>query len=188
MVILPYLHKADVWLLLLINGLHTNVLDAIMPWISTNWFWLPIWIWVAFLWLRKLDRICWLPVLLSVILVVITDQTSSHILKPLFQRLRPCWNPELYGQLYVLSGVCGGKFGFVSSHAANTAGFMVFAGILLQKAYLRWIMAGMVILVGFSRIYLAVHYPFDVVMGWLLGVVLGQLMVYVYYYFIRQLL
>jgi undecaprenyl-diphosphatase len=186
--ILPFLHKADVWLLVLINGLHHPVMDGLMPLISTTWFWAPVWVLVLWLWYDKLGGQAWFPILLSVLLVVWTDQTSAHLLKPFFERLRPCWNPELVGKLHILEGICGGKYGFVSSHAANTAGFMVFTCIIIRKAWLKWLCLVMVLLVGYSRVYLAVHYPMDIVLGWLLGVIFGQLMVFLYFTFLPRLI
>lgn len=177
---LHILTQADEWLLLFINGLHRPWADVLMWNISNKWTYVPMYTWILYLWIKKMGIHAWYPVLLTCLLLLLTDQISAHFLKPFFQRQRPCHNESLKQVLYIINDVCKGKYGFVSSHAANTAGFMVFTGVLIGKNYIRNLLLAVTFIVGFSRIYLAVHYPFDVLLGWLFGIVLGQVMVYVY--------
>ncbi len=108
------------------------------------------------------------------LLILIADQTSVHLFKNVFERLRPCKNPEILNLVHVTGG-CGGKFGFVSSHATNSFALAVFIGILLKKHYklffpamLFW--AG---IVAYSRVYVGVHYPGDILGGTILGSIVG---------------
>lgn len=127
---------------------------------------------ILFVWLMwkggKQGRILALLVILG---IVLSDQISAGILKPLTERFRPC--KELEG--FRLLVHCGSRYGFPSSHAANAA----VIATLMSYAYRRWTVFWIVLtfLIGFSRIYVGVHYPSDVAAGWLLGMLLGGLLI-----------
>ena len=90
-------------------------------------------------------------------------------------RFRPCHEPSLEGLVHIVRGRCGGRFGFVSSHAANTFALATFVTAVLKDRY-RYMVAIMftyAILNGYSRVYLGVHYPGDVIFGSLLGAGIG---------------
>jgi undecaprenyl-diphosphatase len=102
-------------------------------------------------------------------MLLITDQSTSSLMKPFFQRLRPCRDPALESLVYNIGG-CAGVFGFASSHAANTFGFAFFVNFLLKKQYrFLWLLYLWAFLVSYSRIYLGVHYPLDILGGILLA-------------------
>lgn len=105
--------------------------------------------------------------LLVIVGIVLSDQISAGILKPLTEQFRPC--KELEG--FRLLVHCGSRYGFPSSHAANAA----VIATLMSYAYRRWTAFWVIItfLIGFSRIYVGVHYPSDVAGGWVLGIALG---------------
>ena len=111
-------------------------------------------------------------VLLSALLVVAaTDQVSSHVLKPWFGRPRPCRAEAGLGFVQTHGARCSGRGSFPSSHAANIAGIMVLLGLRYRK----WLVPALLLafLVGYSRMYLGLHYPSDVLAGWLLGSLFG---------------
>ena len=119
---------------------------------------------------RKCGRqvIWWLLAVAVVVLLV--DQISSSLIKPTVERLRPTHNPEIAHLLHIVNGYRGGLYGFVSSHAGNTFGVAVLLALVLGS---RWGWIGLMLwaaLVSYSRIYLGVHYPGDVLCGALLGV------------------
>ena len=110
----------DQQLFLWLNGLHSGWLDTVMVSITEMWPWIPIYILLLFMVFKQYGKHGWW-VLLGVCVVVLgSDQLSAHICKPLFHRLRPCFNPELEGLVHLPKGLPGGQYGFVSSHAANT--------------------------------------------------------------------
>jgi undecaprenyl-diphosphatase len=150
-------------------------MDFIMYWLSNRPVWIPLYVFLIALLFKKYGRQT-LYLLLSVaILVFLTDQVSVHLFKNVFLRLRPCHDPLLQGMVRTLNGECGGSYGFVSSHAANTFGLAVFLFPFLRSTIpgLSWIIIAWAAVVSFSRIYLGVHFPLDVIVGAMLGILLG---------------
>lgn len=167
----------DQQLFLLINGAHSAFLDSVMYWFSDKWIWLPVYAILFFLIVRNFRSKTWVVLLGAVLLVVLTDQLSVKLFKDVFMRLRPCHEPDLEGMVRTLYGQCGGKYGFISSHAANTFGIALFVGLLLRPN-LKWLLPVLIVwatLVSYSRIYLGVHYPGDVLVGAIIGGLLGAL-------------
>jgi undecaprenyl-diphosphatase len=172
-----FLLQLDQKLFLAVNGLHSPLFDFLMYWASDKFIWLPLYAFLLFLMLRKYRRQPWMLILAIALLVTLTDQISVKLFKDVFERLRPCHEPALEGLVRTLYGQCGGKYGFVSSHAANTFGIALFAGLALktvQRRALAWLLLWAA-LVSYSRIYLGVHYPADVIAGGLTGACIGWL-------------
>lgn len=181
---MDWLLQLDSRLFLAINGIHNETWNGIMWWISGKTTWWPFYLLViALLGWKKGWRV--LPMILFIALVIaITDQTSVHIFKNQFQRLRPCHEPALEGLVHMVKNKCGGQFGFISSHAANAAGVAMLAALWIRKGWFTLIMFTWAILIAYSRIYLGVHYPGDVLAGGLWGAGCGWL---VYRMFLRIL-
>ena len=171
------LNKIDTNLFLLINQANTDFLDKIMYYASSTVFWIPLYILLFILIVAKYNWKKGLIALLFVLAAVgIADLTSVHLFKNVFQRLRPCYQPELEAIINNIVG-CGGKYGFVSSHAANSFAIVAIVVKLIgdKHKWLKWLMPLWGILILYSRIYLGKHYPADVIAGAILGVLIGWL-------------
>ena len=166
----------DKSLFTLLNQWGIEALDPFFLVISRVAIWIPLYVFFAYLLFRDFNMKNALFLLLGAVLcVVLTDQLSVHAFKNVFERLRPCWNPELESSIRLVKEYCGGQYGFVSSHASNTFGFAVFMGWTFQGKR-SWVKPTLLIwafLISYSRIYLGVHYPMDVLGGAILGSGIG---------------
>ena len=158
--------KAFLWL----NSFHWDGLDPIVLQLTQTITWVPLYLLLLYLIYRKDPKnMAWVigGVMLTILL---GDQISSGLMKPYFERLRPCHDPRWEGMMHAY-GRCGGLYGFVSSHAANTFGMATFLTLILRKKQkgIYWLFLYAVV-VSYTRIYLGVHYPLDVFFGALVGV------------------
>lgn len=113
-------------------------------------------------------------ILFLVLTIVFADQISASLIKPLVGRLRPTHNPELSSVIHTLNGYKGGQFSFVSSHAANAFAIATFLWLSLrQRIDWIWVMFVWATIFSYTRIYLGVHYPGDILFGALLGLLIG---------------
>lgn len=152
------------------NGFRDPLLDQVMMFLSTTYAWIPLHLLLLYLLFRRYGKQTWVWLFAIVLTVVLADQISSAVMKPIFERLRPSHEPSLIGQVHIVNQYRGGKFGFASSHAANTFGVAMLLWLVLRN-HRPWI--GLLflwaILVSFTRIYLGVHYPGDILGGFAVG-------------------
>ena len=163
--LMDWLLELDTRLFLAINGLHNVVWDSIMWWISGKFTWWPFYL-LILVYLGVKRKFELLAMILFIVLgITLTDQTSVHLFKNVFQRLRPCHEPLLEGMVHLVNNKCGGQYGFVSSHAANTFGVALLVISWSRRHWMTAVMLTWALLVGYSRIYLGMHYPGDVIVG-----------------------
>lgn len=173
-------------LFFLINGNHTEMLNYVMWIFSSTAIWAPLVIVFLFAFIYKKGWKEWLPILLAVALVILLcDQFTSTLCKPLFARYRPTHHPLFMEQVQIVFGYTGGRYGFMSSHAANTFGFAAFTAMLFRYKPYTIIVFLWAFITGYSRIYLGVHFISDVVCGAIVGTIIG-ILVYKLYIFITN--
>lgn len=160
----------DTDLLLFINGMHNTFFDSFMSSYSGKLVWIPLYASILYVIFRNFS---WRVALLCVVAVALTitfaDQVCSSAIRPTVERLRPSRAPELDGLVHIVNGYRGGRYGFPSCHAANTFGLACFLGLLLRKRWLTVYMVFWALLTCYSRAYLGVHYPGDLLVGALVG-------------------
>ena len=169
------LQALDQRLLLALNHAHTPALDAVMVFVSNRTVWFPAYALLTgwLIWHFRRRAVLLLPLLIAA--VALADSITSRLFKPFFWRLRPCHAPELAGLLHLPDG-CGGQFGFLSSHTANSVALAVFLALVLPGNRFRGLKIGVALwamLLSYSRIYLGAHYPSDVLGGALVGALLA---------------
>ncbi len=180
MQIIELLNNWDTSLFLILNSLHSPFLDTVMWWLSDKYIWIPLYVIVLIYIIKQYKWKSLLIVFFIILLIIISDQVSVHLLKNVFQRLRPCHNPQISDWVHIVNNKCGGQFGFVSSHAANVFAFATFTAYAFRKKYFMIFIFLWAAIISYSRIYLGVHYPGDVIGGALLGIVAGFVVFKVY--------
>lgn len=171
-------------LFLTLNGWHHPVVDWIMFYVSKMWVWIPIYLAVVIYVIRtwKTESI-W--IILSMILCVVLTDQLTNITKEVFQRPRPSHALDLQGMVHHVQGYLGGKYGFVSAHSANVFGFALLSSLIIKRKWFYFVAFSWAALVAYSRIYLGVHYPLDILGGMVLGLSAAGL-VYLTWHTIRK--
>lgn len=176
------LEQLDRKLFFAINQSHHPWVDRIVYWVTHEAFWIPLYVLLLYLVIKHLRAQSWIALIAIAVLIIICDQVASGLVKPWIQRLRPCFHPDLQVVVHVV-GRHHGLYGFISSHAANTFGLATFLYLLLGSRYpsmkLLFIWA---IGISYARIYGGVHYPADMVVGALSGIVWGGVVFRLYAY------
>ena len=177
----------DKYLLLALNGSDSIFWDGCMKVYTSISIWIPLILVLFYILMKNNSLKDFLLLLLFVVLVVtFTDITSSWICKPFFARWRPTNDPELMYLVDVVDNIRGGKYGFTSSHAANSFGIATFVILLIKNKTLTTSLIIWASMNAFTRIYLGVHYPGDILAGTAIGVLVGWLMYLLYNYLLKK--
>ncbi len=178
------LQQIDSSIFLYFNGMHASWTDVLFYYISNRFVWIPLYLLLAFFLFRRYRKKAWIVVAAVVISVFLSDQ-SCNLIKRTVQRPRPSHNIELVDQVHLVAkpdGTLykGGPYGFPSSHAANAMALAFIVVIFLTREKTLWtlLMFFWMLLVSYSRIYLGVHYPGDIIVGWCVGAIWSGLIIF----------
>ncbi len=169
---LELLMQLDRDIFLFFNGLHALWLDPVMFYISEKFFWIPLYMLLLWFCIKHYGWRVLMILVFIALLITITDQLTGFM-KVAFQRLRPSRDENLADLVHIVNGSRGGRFGFVSAHAANSFALAVFMIHLLRDkiSYIAPVLLIWATLKAYSRIYLGVHYPGDILGGAIVGII-----------------
>ena len=178
---LEFITNIDTRLTLFLNGSDSEMLDAIAVTATKTSTWIPLGILLLYVLMRMKDWKNALLVILCVgIAITLADQMASGIFKPLVARLRPSHNPELQGVIDIVGDYRGGRYGFFSSHAANTCAVAVFLSLLFRKRVFTVAICSWAMVNSWTRLYLGVHYVGDIMVGLIWGAFVGWMVFRLY--------
>ena len=185
---MDYLINIDSDLLLWLNGAHNAFFDTFMMLFTGKFIWVPMYLALTYVLFRNMTPKQALMCLVAIALViVIADQMSSSLIRHSVGRLRPAnlENP-ISNMVHIVDGYRGGRYGFPSSHAANSFGLAFFLLFLLRRSPIPTFIILWAIVNCYSRIYLGVHYPGDILCGTLVGLVAATFVWFIYKKLTRQ--
>lgn len=160
-----------------LNGIHSPFWDVVMYWISNKFFWIPLYALLIFLIVKNYRKKSWLILLVTIVMIVASDQ-GSNLFKKTVKRSRPCrTEAQLNPTARTLNNYHCGKYGFFSAHASNSFALAIFISFLLAPFYkhIIYYLLPWAIVNAYSRIYLGVHYPLDIICGAIFGIILANL-------------
>ena len=172
---LEQLLQYDTELFLFLNNLGTETWDGFWMFYTHKFNWIPFYALLLFLLYKHLGKQKTVFLILVVVaMIVFTDQITNAF-KYGFERYRPCHNANLIDQMRIVKEGCGGRFGFFSGHASNSMAVAVFVGLLLLNKYRKLIFLLLIwsFAMAYSRVYIGVHYPLDIICGMAFGALSG---------------
>ena len=181
--------KYDKELFLILNNLGTTTWDGFWLFITKMFSSAPLYLLLIFLSFKQFGAKKTLLLVVAGILMIVVTNGLADFFKYGVQRLRPCYDSDVMALARLVKGSCGGKFSYFSAHAANTMAVAVFFAILLKPKYkyIGFFLLTWAFLIGYSRIYIGVHFPLDVFSGMLIGLVFGWLFAKLYIFTLLKL-
>ena len=172
---IEYLNNIDTQVFLLINGHHSPFFDIFMKLFTGRFIWIPMYAAIALMMWRAAGWSKFIFYILGAALAVtITDQLCATWIRPAVERLRPSNLENTLSQFtYIVGGYRGGSYGFPSCHAANSFALASFTALLVRRHSFVMFIIGWAVLNSYSRLYLGVHYPGDLLVGAAIGTCAG---------------
>ena len=169
-------------LLLLLNGSDSAVMDNFMFVLTSGATWIPLYAVLMYIVVKNNETMSQILLVVgcSALCVFLADGVADFIAKPYFQRWRPSNDPMLKYTIAIVEGVRGSDYGFFSAHAANTFSLALFFSLLVRSRLMTTLMVGWSLLNCYTRMYLGLHYPGDILCGLLWGSIAGAIAYLVY--------
>jgi undecaprenyl-diphosphatase len=185
---LDSLLSKDIELLIYLNNLGTVQWDGFWLFVTNKYSAIPLYLFLLYYTYKSYGlKKTFIAVLFVVLLITISDQTSN-LFKYGFKRLRPCHDENVLHLIRLVKESCGGLYAYFSAHAANAFAVAVFFGLLLNRK-LKYVLSFLILwamLVTYSRVYIGVHYPLDVITGLFFGILYGSIFYKLYKLFLLK--
>ena len=179
--------ELDKQVLLALNGNHSLFWDGFMWTVTKTVTWVPVGAALLYVIFKnnKLSQAA--TIVLSLALcITLADQITSGLCKPFFERFRPTQDPDMMYLVHTVNGYRGGMYGFMSSHAANTFAVAMFVSLLVRNWLMTFFTFTWAMIASYSRIYLGVHYPGDILCGATVGMIVAALLYWGYHYVYKK--
>jgi len=172
---IDWLDQIDKAIFLFLNSMHSDISDKVWLIITNIPTWIPLYVLIFFLFIKIFKKDSLYLILGLLLVVLVSDQFTSGFMKPFFQRPRPCHDAEIAHLVHIAKS-CGGQFGFASGHSANSFGIAMFVWMVFKSSWRwSWLIFVWAAVVAYSRIAIGVHYPGDILIGGILGILFGYL-------------
>ncbi len=178
--LLQSLIELDKELLLFLNSFHNGYWDNFFWMFTSKEVWLPLYLTIAYVIFKNHGAKGLVTMLAVALLIVLCDQISTNVFKNGFERLRPSHDTDLKYLVHLINGKRGGLYGFVSSHSTNSFGLAMFTSLLFRNRTYNFFIFLWATINAYSRIYMGVHFPGDIIGGFLLGIILGRIVYELY--------
>lgn len=167
----------DTELFMYLNSLGNTTWDPFWLAYTSKFNWIPFYALLLYLIFKQIGTKPMLITIVVVALMIVATDQITNLFKHGLHRLRPCHLAELIEKMRLVRSGCGGQYGFFSGHASNTMAAAIFIGLMLKKKFklLQYILIIWAFLMAYSRVYIGVHYPLDIVMGMSFGVLMGYI-------------
>lgn len=174
----------DQWLLTFFNGSDSLFIDQVAVTLTDGLTWVPLYVAVLFLVVKNNDTMAqiMLTIVCALVCVVISSTVADGIVKPLVGRPRPLNDPVYKDTIDTVAGMFSRQYSFFSGHASNTFSLALFLALLIRSRLATCLLVGWSLLNCWTRLYLGMHYPSDILAGLLWGAFVGTVMYHLYRY------